>query len=95
MPFPDNHEEFCEGVRNHLREREGCPILVIAHTPTGMEIQTNFMDFAMQMGILDIAKMTTAIAFEQSSRQAIKSGENEIMVANIKDAIDPDKKKPN
>lgn len=92
---PKNHAQFVEGVGNHLREREGCPTLIIVHAPHGLEIQTNFKDFAMQMGILDVAKMTTAIAFDQEARRGYESGENKMMVSNIQDAIDPDKKKVN
>ena len=58
-------------------------------------MQLNFMDYALQMGLLDIAKMTTAIAFEQQARQSFKSGENQMMVSAIMDAIDPNKKKVN
>jgi hypothetical protein len=93
MPFPSNHEEFMQAVQNHLKERPNCPILVIVHTPNGIELQGNFADFALQMGILDIAKMTTAIAFDQSVREGFKTGENQMMVSNVRDAIDPDKKK--
>jgi hypothetical protein len=78
-----------------LKEREGCPIIVIVHAPHGLEMQMNFADFALQMGVLDVAKMTTAIAFEQQARAGIKSGENQLMVSAIKDAIDSEKKKVN
>ena len=89
------HEGFMQAIQNHLKEREGCPIIVIVHSPMGLEIQGNFADFALQMGILDVAKMTTAIAFEQQARAGFKTGENQMMVSNIKDAIDPKKPKPN
>lgn len=89
------HEKFVEMVANHLKEREGCPTLIIVHTPHGMEMQTNFKDYAMHMGILDIAKMTVAIAFNRQSREALASGENQIMASNIADACNPDKKKVN
>ena len=95
MTFPNNHEEFMQAVQNHLKDRPDCPIVVIVHSPHGLEIQLNFMDYALQMGILDVAKMTTAIAFDQQARAGFKSGENQMMVSNVKDAIDPDKKKPN
>jgi hypothetical protein len=95
MPFPSNHEEFMLAVQNHLKERPDCPVLVIVHTPHGIELQGNFADFALQMGILDIAKMSTAIAFDQSAREGFKNGENRLMVSVVKDAIDPAKNKPN
>ena len=78
-----------------MKEREGCPVIVIIHASHGLEIQVNFMDFALQMGILDVAKMTTAIAFEQQVRAGFKNGENQMMVQAVKDAIDPEKKKLN
>jgi hypothetical protein len=87
------HEGFMQAVQNHLKEREGCPIIVIVHSASGLEIQTNFMDYALQMGILDVSKMTTALAFERQTREGFKSGENQMMVSTIKEAID--KKKPN
>ena len=89
------HEGFMQAIQNHLKEREGCPIMVIVHSPAGLEMQMNFRDFALQMGICDVAKMTTALAFERQAREGFKTGENQIMVSNIRDAIDPDKKKPN
>jgi len=89
------HEGFMLAVQNHLKERENCPVMVIVHSPMGLEIQANFMDYALQMGILDVAKMTTMIAFEQQTRAGFKTGENQVMVSAIKDAIDPEKKKPN
>ena len=95
MESPKTHEEFMLAVQNHLKEREGCPIIILVHTPVGMEMQFNFMDYAMQMGILDVAKMTTAIAFDRQAREGVKSGENQMMVSNIKDIIDPSKKKVN
>jgi hypothetical protein len=95
MEPPTTHEGFIQAVSNHLKEREGCPVLVIVHAPHGVEIQCNFMDFAMQMGLLDVAKMTTAIAFDRQTRDGFRTGENQMMVSNIKDAIDPNKKKVN
>ena len=95
MEAPKTHEEFLQAVQNHLKEREGCPIVILVHTQMGMEMQLNFMDYAMQMGILDVAKMTTAIAFDRQAREGFKSGENQMMVSNIKDIIDPNKKKVN
>jgi hypothetical protein len=95
MPFPANHEEFLQAVQNHLKEREGCAIMILVHSPQGLEVQANFMDFAMQMGMLHIASMTTAVGFERHLREGFKSGENQTMVSNIRDAIDPNKKKPN
>ena len=89
------HEQFMLAVQNHLRERENCPVMVIVHSPMGLEIQANFMDYALQMGILDVAKMTTMIAFEQQTRAGLKTGENQVMVSAIKDAIDSEKKKVN
>jgi uncharacterized protein (DUF362 family) len=89
------HEQFMLAVQNHLKEREGCPVMVIVHSPTGLEMQFNFMDYALQMGILDVAKMSTMIAFERQTREGLKTGENQIMVSNIKDAIDSEKKKVN
>ena len=95
MESPTTHEGFMQAVQNHLKEREGCPVLVIVHTPHGVEIQCNFMDFAMQMGLLDVAKMTTAIAFDRQTRDGFRTGENQMMISNIQDAIDPNKKKVN
>ena len=95
MEPPTTHEGFIQAVSNHLKEREGCPALVLVHTPHGIEIQCNFMDFAMQMGLLDVAKMTTAIAFDRQTREGFRTGENQMMISNIQDAIDPNKKKVN
>lgn len=95
MAFPSTHEEFMQAIQNHLKEREGCPIIVIVHTRAGLEMQINFMDFALQSGILDIAKRTTGIAFDRQAQEGFKSGENQIMVSNIQDAMDPNKKKVN
>ena len=95
MGFPSNHEEFLQAVQNHLKERPDCPIIVLVHSPTGLEMQLNFMDYALQVGILDIAKRTTCLAFERQVAEGFKSGENRMAVSNIKDALDPEKKKPN
>ncbi len=89
------HEEFLQAVYNHLKEREGCPIVVIVHSLTGMEMQMNFMDYAIQMGMMKAAKMTVESAFRRQLEIQYKSGENQMMVSNIKDAINSDKKKPN
>lgn len=91
----ESHQQFVEMVSNHLKEREGCPTMVIVHTPHGLEIQCNFVDFAVQMGVLDIAKMTVSIAFGRQTREGFASGENQIMASNIADACNPDKKKVN
>jgi hypothetical protein len=95
MGLANTHEEFMQAVQNHLKEREGCPIIVIVHSPSGLEMQINFMDFALQLGILDIAKMTTALAFDRQAREGFKTGENKMMVSAIRDSIDPNKKKMN
>jgi hypothetical protein len=58
-------------------------------------MQINFRDFALQIGLLDVAKMTTAIAFGRQAKDGFKSGENQMMESAIKDAIDPTKNKPN
>lgn len=76
-----------------MKERPDCPVMVIIHSQAGLEIQCNFIDFALQMGILDVARMTTTLAFEQQARAGFKTGENQVMVSNIRDAIDPEKKK--
>ena len=95
MPFPANHEEFLQAVQNHLKERPDCPIIVIVHSRAGLEMQINFMDFALQMGVLRAAMKTTDIAFELQAREGFKTGENKLMVSMIQDAIDPNKKKVN
>jgi hypothetical protein len=95
MPFPITHEEFLQAVQNHLKERPDCPIIVIVHTRAGLEMQINFMDFALQSGILDIAKRTTSIAFDRQAQEGFKTGENQMMISVIKDAMDPNKKKVN
>lgn len=89
------HEEFMQAVQNHLKERDGCPVMVIIQSPMGMEMQVNFMNYALQLGLLEIAKMTTAIAFERQTQEGFKSGENQLMESAIKDAIDQNKNKPN
>lgn len=86
-------EEFRQAVQRHLEQRENFPTIVIVHSPHGIEIQCNFIDFAMQVGILDIAKLTTVIAFEQQAREGYKTGENQMIVSGIKDIVDPDPKK--
>jgi hypothetical protein len=96
MPDPQvSHEQFMQAVQNHLKEREGCPVIVIVHSLAGLEMQMNFKDYALQMGILDVARMTTAVAFEQMARESFKTGENQLMVSAIKDTIDSEKKKVN
>jgi hypothetical protein len=95
MASSTNHEEFMQAVQNHLKERPDCPIIVIVHSPAGLEMQINFIDFALQMGILDIAKMTTALAFERQTREGFKTGENQMMLSSIADAINQNKKKVN
>lgn len=89
------HEEFIQAVANHLKEREGSPIIVIVHSRAGLEMLTNFLDFVLQSGMLRIASLNTSIAFEQQTREGLKSGDNQIMVSNIQDALDPNKKKVN
>lgn len=89
------HEKFIEMVCNHIKEREGCPILIIVHAPHGLEMQANFKDYAMHLGILDVAKMSVAIAFDRQTREGFASGENQIMASNIADACNPEKKKVN
>ena len=89
------HEGFIQAVQNHLKEREGCSVMVIVHTPNGLEMQANFMDFALQMGIIKAAGITTKAAFKQKIKAGYKSGENQMMVSVIKDAIDSEKKKVN
>ena len=93
MEGPSTYEGFMQAVQNHLKKREGCPVIV--HSPQGLEMQMNFSEFALQMGILDVAKMTTAIAFERQAKEGFKTGENQMMISNIKDMADPDKKKVN
>ena len=95
MEQPTTHEGFMQAVQNHMKEREGCPIIVIVHTSHGLEMQVNFMDYAMQKGILGIAKRITNLAFDNQAREGFKTGENQMMVSAIKDAIDPNKNKPN
>ena len=95
MPFPANHEEFMQAVHNHLKEREGCAVLILVHTAMGLEIQGNFMDFALQMGMCRSAAISTDLAFENQIRDGFKSGDNKIMVSMIQDAINPKKKRMN
>ena len=89
------HEGFMLAVQNHLKERQGCPIIVLVHSPMGLEIQVNFMDYILQSGICNAAKITADLAFERAIREGFKTGENKIMVQVIKNDIDPDKNKPN
>lgn len=89
------HEGFMQAVQNHLKDREGCRIIVLVHSPAGLEIQTNFMDFILQSGICNAGKITADLAFERAVKEGFKTGENKMMVSNIKDAIDPEKKKVN
>jgi hypothetical protein len=89
------HEQFMLAVQNHLKEREGCPALVIIHAPHGLEIQANFMDFTLQMGMTRAAEMVTEAAFRKQIEEGYKTGENQMMVSVIKDAIDSEKKKVN
>jgi hypothetical protein len=95
MESVTTHEGFMQAVQNHLKEREGCAVMVIVHTPNGLEIQANFMDFALQMGIIKAAGMATKEAFKRQIEAVYKSGENQMMVSVIKDAIDSEKKKVN
>jgi hypothetical protein len=89
------HEAFMQAIQNHLKQREGCPIIVLVHSPMGLEIQTNFMDFILQSGICNAGKITADLAFERATREGFKTGENKIMVQSIKDDTDPEKKKVN
>ena len=89
------HEQFILAVQNHLKEREGCPALVIIHASHGLEIQGNFMDFTLQMGMTRAAEMVTEAAFKKQIEEGYKTGENQMMISNIKDMADPDKKKVN
>ena len=45
--------------------------------------------------MLKIAERTTSIAFERQLAEGFKNGENRIMVSNIRDSMDPNKKKVN
>ena len=89
------HEQFMLAVQNHLKEREGCPVLVVVHSPMGLEIQGNFVDFTLQMGMTRAAEMVTEAAFKKQIEEGCKTGENQMMVSVIKDAIDSEKKKVN
>jgi hypothetical protein len=89
------HENFIQAVQNHLKEREGCPVMVIVHSPNGLEMQLNFIDFSLQIGLLRTAEMTTEAAFKRQIEAGFNSGENQMMVSAIKDACDPNKKKVN
>ena len=90
-----DNEGFIQSVQNHLKEREGCPAILIIHSPQGLEIQMNFMDYALQIGVLESAKITTALTFERQVREGFKTGENQMMVSNIKDMANHDKRKVN
>ena len=94
-PFPSTHEEFLQAVQNHLKERPDCPIMIVVHSHGGLEVQCNFVDYALQFRMLDLAKMTTALAFNQQAQEGFRNGENKVMVSNIADAINPKKKMPN
>jgi hypothetical protein len=88
-------EKFIAAVSSRIRDTEGCPVIVLVHTPAGLEIHSNFVDFALQMGVLDIAKMVTAVQFEQIIRAANASGQNAAFVKDIKEQIAVGKKKVN
>ena len=93
--LPKTHEEFLQAIQNHLKGREGCPITLIVHTAMGLEMQFNFLDYALQEGILNIARETVLAAYRRQVEEAMKSGVHQIMVSNIHDVIDPNKKKVN
>ena len=95
METPSTHEKFTLAVQNHLKEREGCPVILIVHSPQGLEMQMNFIDHVLQMGIIKAVKRTLDAAFDRQLEAGFKSGENQLMVSAIKDAIDPNKKKVN
>ena len=95
METPNTHEGFMLAVQNHLKEREGCPVILIVHSPHGLEMQLNFLDHAMQMGIIRAAKKTIDAAFDRQLEAGFKSGENQLMVSAIKDATESNKKKVN
>ena len=89
------HEEFLSLVHKHLAERQDCAIMVIVKTPAGLEIQTNFMDFVISMGILDIAKMITAVQFDHSVRSPAGKAEIRAMTDEIKNTSEGKKTEVN
>jgi hypothetical protein len=92
---PKTHEEFAQAIQNHLKAREGCAIILIVHTQLGLEMQFNFLDYALQEGILNIARETVLAAYRRQIEETLKNGVQQMMVSNIQDAMDPNKKKVN
>lgn len=95
MNEPMTHQEFMSLVQKHLAERQDCAIMVLVKTPTGLEIQTNFMDFILSMGMLDIAKMITAVQFDQSVRSPQGKAEIRAMTEEIRNTSEGKKNEVN
>jgi hypothetical protein len=85
-------DKFIEAVSSRIKDTEGCPAMMLIHTPSGLEIHANFRDFAMQLGLLDVARIVTVERFEEMVRSTNASGENAAFVKDIREQIDGKKR---
>lgn len=64
----ENHEEFVRGITRLLEQRPGCNVMVVIHGIMGVEIMVNFLNPAIEFGMLDLAKLTIANRIQEMTR---------------------------
>ena len=75
MSAEEEQHNFIEGVVRLLTSRPQSQVLILVHSPAGLEILSTASDYVFQMGMLQAAVQTIAMRFAQDTQTLVQSGE--------------------
>jgi hypothetical protein len=87
MLIQQTHEEWVEGVKRLLLERESQPILLIIHNEFGLELLSNFNDMALMLGVIRAAQIRFETTFKVEIEKKAAVGQSDGVVASVQRII--------
>jgi hypothetical protein len=81
------HDDWIKGINRVMSDHEGCPMLVIINDPSGLKLIANFENFALQIGLMDMGKILTAMRFQQACAVQAQTGELKAMEKDMQMAM--------
>lgn len=81
------HDEWMRGIKRVMDDHVGCPTIVVINDPSGLKVIANFDNYALQMGMFDIAKLLTGMRFQESCKLQSQTGEVKAMEQDMRLAM--------
>lgn len=78
MTPEESQSNFIDGVVRLLTSRPQSQVLILVHSPVGLELLSTASDYVFQMGMLQVAVQTIAMRFAQDTRTLVQTGEQKI-----------------